>query len=743
MSTKSLEKIIKYGIYLVALVPLIVFKNYLSPFHFWKVTMFRSLIEILLIFYVVLIIKDRSFLPKPNKIFWSITCFVAVFGITTLLSSDFFPSFWGTLERMGGWFTFIHLWLFFIMAISILKTKEDWIKFIKISIWVSLLSSIYGFLQKTNWSLIMGSGGRNKIFGTIGNSALFAGYILINTFLSLIIGLRKSESKANKWIYISIFFVNVLAIFLTGIRGSVAALVVGLVIFGLLYSYKLGSKKIRIFAFSFIALIVVSIIGLQFLQNSSLVQNSSYLKRYSDISPSTYTVQTRLWTWKSGLQGWVDNFKTIILGWGPENFNIPFSKNFNPKHFNGLGSETLFDRAHNMFIEVLVTMGIVGLLVYISIFVFAFKILSRMSKKDQDDEKKLIGLGLISCLIAYIIHNCFIFDTISNFIMFFLILGFIYLFDKPESVKNNTSKINNKNLTSIVATVLTTLVIISIYCTNIVPAKANYTTTRAIVASWKSNHDLAFEKYEKALSYSALGKYEIRNRFSQYILERANGLETIDQKTIERVNLAIEYQKKNAEEHPLDYLPELYLSRAYIIFGKKDANSEYNDLSLEHSAKALKLSPTFVRTYYELAQAYVNKKQYDQAISYFEKAKDLNPDVGISWWYLGLTYIEAGQIEKGLEVLDIARNKGYKPGEYDLIRETEAYIKLQDFQKVAELYNVLIAMNPNQAQYHASLAVTYSRIGKKIEAVSEAKKAASLDSKYAKEAEAFIKSLGY
>ena len=43
-----LLKILKVGVYAVALVPLIIFSQFLSPFHFGKVIVFRSIVELIL-----------------------------------------------------------------------------------------------------------------------------------------------------------------------------------------------------------------------------------------------------------------------------------------------------------------------------------------------------------------------------------------------------------------------------------------------------------------------------------------------------------------------------------------------------------------------------------------------------------------------------------------------------------------------------------------------------------------------
>ncbi|OHB17221.1 MAG: hypothetical protein A2913_00190 [Parcubacteria group bacterium RIFCSPLOWO2_01_FULL_40_65] len=738
MSKVNLEKIIKYGIYLSVLVPLIIFSEFISPFHFGKVLIFRSLVEIIAVFYIVLLIKHgRVHLPPRTPLFWAVSFFTLAFGLTTFTSINTYQSFFGTLERMGGWFSFIHFWMFFVIAAAILRKKEDWLLFIKFSLAVSLFSAFYGFLQKTDFQWVIGSGGRNKIFGTIGNPALFAGYIIVNAFLALMMYFRPAGSKNEKLFYGSVFILDAIAVLLTGVRGSVLGLIIGLVIFGFLYSYSFGSSKLKKITIGFFISVIIVAGILYSLRNTEFVKESHYLSRYADISFKSFTVQTRFWAWQAGFNGWNDSIKNIVFGSGPEMFNIPFSKHFNPKFFRGIGSETLFDRAHNQFLEVLFTMGLIGFMAYILIFIRAFKILN---KTNDTTENKVFKLGLTSTLIAYMIHNFFIFDTAANYLLFFTVLGFINFLSLSQLQIVINKKIKNSNFSAtFVGIVLAIAAIFLIYKFEITPAKANYATTRAIVASWSGNHDLAFEKFKEAMAYETFGKYEIRHRYGQYILERVNS-QSVDEKTETRLSVAIDNIGKNVKESKQDYLPYLYLSRLYIMLGKNDSSSVYNNLALEHSLKALEISPTFVRTHYEIAQAYLNKKNYSEAAKWFEKTVNLNPEVLLSKWYLGITLVQGGRVLEGLEIIEES-GYPYKNEETDLLRMIDIYISLNDLRKLAELFEALTVLKPKNPQYFASLAAAYKQIGEKDKAIKAAQVAAGLDPNFAKEAQDFIDSL--
>ncbi len=702
-----------------------------------------------MVFYLILVLKDRKWLPQKHPFLIVFALFTLFFGITTVTSINPYLSFWGSLERMGGLWSFIHYLIYFVILISIFKTREDWTRLLELMIFVGVLSAIYGFGQKTNLSFFLGSGDRARIFGTIGNAALFAGYQVVTLFTALTLAISSWIKPKLKGYLLIAALINGIAIMMTAVRGSILGLFAGLFVFVFLYAFVLNSRRAKQAVLSLIGIFVLFLIFAFAFKDSSFVKNSNYLSRITSISPSTMTVQTRFWAWHAGIQGWEESAKTILFGWGPENFDVPFSRHFNPKFFNGIGSETLFDRAHNMFVEVLVTMGALTFIVYLGMFVLAYRLLWLKIIKGGGPNAK-IGMGLVALITAYIIHNSFIFDTSANFIVFFTIFGFATWLTSFPAESSSVSASNSKTAVSHkLGLSFQTLMIILlggagflIYWTNVRASEANYANTRGIVASWANDFDGALAKFKESMSYDVPGKYDYRDRYAEFILQYISSKTTLNQKELDAVILAITEVQKNADENKDDYLPYLYISRLYVSLGKSDPKSPFNDLALQNSMKALEISPTFVRTYYEIAQDYLNKKDYASAIKYFNEAAQLNPDVALTYWYLAATYLEVGDTQKGLVAVDQADKLGYQFAEADLIKLLGIYIKMQDYPKIIRTYENLIKIKPANAQYHASLAAAYATVGNIDQAVSEAHKATQLDPSFEAQARAFVQSLG-
>jgi len=751
---KFLVKILKASLYMVAFVPLIIFSQYNSPFHFGKVIIFRSIVEIMLVVYILLIWQNRSYLPRFNKITWGFLAFALAFTLATITSVHAYQSFWGTLERMGGLWTFWHYFIYFIILTSIFRERKDWIFLFKLMAGAGILSALYGFGQKTSSDFFVGGQGRVRIFGTVGNAALFAGYQLLITFLSLTMFVRKEISMREKQLFGSAIILCGIAVMMTAVRGSILALGAGILLYAGLYAWTSNSKMAKKVLLSLISTFFVFIVLAVLLRGSGVIK-TGYLERITNFSPNNFTVKTRFWTWAAGINGWNDSLKTIIIGWGPENFNIPFSKHFNPNFYTGPGSETMFDRAHNMFVEVLVTMGLIGLLGYLSIFWFSLRKLWTKLKTETEDRPVIIGL--ISIFVAYIIHNCFIFDTSANFITFFSILGFVSLVGNTDIESIRNYKKPNKIIFGFIAIVLSISTLILIYKTNVIPTYANYANTRGIIAGWgvqntsltsindktriQKYFDEAIKKFKESIAYGVPGKYEYRNKIAQFILDTIPRASYIDGYE-EALGYTIGEVQKNVEDFPQDYLPELYLSRLYITLGKSDAKSPYNDQALAHSLRALEISPTFVRTYYEVGQAYLNKKDYLKAQEYFAKAVELNPNVGTSLWYLASVKYQLSDKEGAADLAEKALKLGFSISESDYLRIVQIFLDVKNNDRVAWAIEELTKISPDNAQYWASAAVAYSRIGQIDKAIESAKTATRIDPKFEAEARIFVQSLG-
>src|SRR3989344_2405547 len=105
--------------------------------------------------------------------------------------------------------------------------------------------------------------------------------------------------------------------------------------------------------------------GLFLLKDQTWVREAPGVGRLVTISLQDSTTKARIMNWGTAWQGVKER---PVLGWGQDNFAVVFNKYYNPQMY---GQEQWFDRVHNVVFDWLVAGGVLGLLAYLSLFVFA------------------------------------------------------------------------------------------------------------------------------------------------------------------------------------------------------------------------------------------------------------------------------------------------------------------------------------------------------------------------------------
>ena len=373
-----LEKIIKIGILLSLFTPLVISKSTFYPYIFGKAIFFQILIEILLIFYLILIIQKPEFQPKLNPLNIALLIYFLVFILTTLTGLDPIRSFWSTQERMTGTFNLLHFGAFFLILGNVFKTKKDWFWLLRTSLLASALVSIYGLFH---FSLGLKS--------TLGNPGFLAAYLLFNIFFALFL-IIKDEKIFWRIPYSLVFFLNLFIFYYAARRAAYGGLFIGLFLFLLSLIFTLKTRK-RWIVLAFLIIFLIVSANIFWNQKERFIAGS----------------KPREISWAISWNAWQDRF---LLGWGPENYIYAFAKHFDPEYAKYTGE--WFDKAHNQIFETAVTTGLIGLLSYLAVFLIALYNFFR--------QKNFLFFSL---LVAYFITNLFWFDTTSSLIPFFITLS--------------------------------------------------------------------------------------------------------------------------------------------------------------------------------------------------------------------------------------------------------------------------------------------------------------------------------
>ncbi len=136
---KWLLIIIRFFCFAILLTPLIIFRNAYFPYIVPKTLYFRIIVDIISLFYLWLVWRDRSFLPKKSWVGWSLLFYYVILIVATIASTNPIRSFWSTWERMDGTFTLLHVLAYVLILVHVFKEEKWWRR---LFIWQMVLAVI-------------------------------------------------------------------------------------------------------------------------------------------------------------------------------------------------------------------------------------------------------------------------------------------------------------------------------------------------------------------------------------------------------------------------------------------------------------------------------------------------------------------------------------------------------------------------------------------------------------------------
>lgn len=723
-TNKILRNIIVAGIFFLPFICLIVYTHFFFPFITGKNFTFRIIVEVIACLWVILALRDQTALPKSTRILQAFAVFVGLLFVSDLGSPNVYKSFWSNYERMEGWVTLAHLFTLFVVMSSVM-TRKLWERLFRISIVASLILFGYGCLQ------LMGQldihQGATRIDTTIGNSAYLGGYMLFNIFLALymLVGYLKSNYGTKSWGYFwPIFYgfailADTFILIMTATRGAEIGLIVGLSCFagGLAFFDKEGTKFSKRAGAG--VLIAVGLLGgaFVFARNTDFVTKSQSLSRMGSFVDQLLTfdkkvicegeLKSRCLLWPMSFQGVKER---PVFGWGQESFNYVFNKYYDPRMYS---QEQWFDRTHNVFFDWLIAGGILGLLAYLSLFGFALHYLWKKGSSFSALESSV----LTGLLVGYFLHNFTVFDNITSYILFVMVLSYISSTSGKVSetlaseIKSLDSGLKNQILIPIVA-IITILIV---YKVNVPPMLASYELISAL-SGQAGGPAVNLEHYKKALSYESLGDSEIREQLVQVTSQAANN-QGIDPKIRnDFFELTKEQVKIQLARTPEDARYFLFSGSFLSSFG--DSEGAIRDLTTAH-----KLSPNKQTILFTLGSAHLSKRDYKSAVAVMKQAYELAPafDEARKIYALALVYDRQLSVaEELLKSYDAASIVGDQ-------RFIIAYYTSGYYEKALEGLNYVISKDPNNAQLYFSRASVEVPLGRRNAAIADLNKVIELN----------------
>lgn len=588
---------------------------------------FRKFSKLTLIFIAILSPVLALLLYVLHKI--GLDLFYVISLITPLLSLYLWRK--TPLEGPGcnGFTLFLFLFIPFYSIILWMENRSKFFEYFNLTRVLCLIGAIFFLSLGLGASFLL-----NKLslgtpyFKTI--DMAFA--VLIFLFLAW---LAFSKRDNLKYILFFVpFLIMVLTLFLISAQAATLSVVVGLFLVFLLWLIFRKKGMLKWAGISLLLILIVSTFAFIYLG----FQSDSYVRKQLIERTVGETFGGRFIVWQGAWQGFLQK---PVWGWGPENFEFSFIKNYNPcMGTPKCGGDVWYDRAHNVVLDNLVAGGVVGLVFYLLIFGAVFLVLWKSFFKNRNNF--WIAVIFSAALIAYFAQNLTVFDMINSYLVFFLILGFAasQAVSHKENAPQENQIQNSGGLSQ--SLIILSVIVLFFFSFNKFITKPYEVDAYVIKAITTQDPEIRLTFLKSAVLISPVGKFQVREFLTDYA------------QNYYQLDFIIQELEKTATESPYDFRSAIKLGQAYTALGKFDPPKLSK--ADEVLKKAIEISPKNQQGYWYLAQTKIYEGKFNEALDLAQKAVDLEPNMSRSY----LVVIEIAKIMGNKELAKEEAQKAVK-----------------------------------------------------------------------------------
>jgi len=693
---KDFLKFVVYGgLFAVPFLTLYVANDYFFPFITGKNFWFRIIVDGTLIAWLLLALYDSQYRPKFS---WIMGSFAALLGVMLIANAQGLhptSSFWSNFERMDGYVSLVHTFLYMIILGSMFTTKKIWFWFFNMTVAVATYVAGYGLMQYFGY--IPGGG---RIDSTLGNAAYMAIYMLFHIFIVAWLFVQSTETW-QKVIYALLLPMFIFVLIETGTRGTAVGLAVGVMVMtGYIGFFGTQFKEYRKYAIGAFIFLLLAVGGFVAGRDSDVIQNQPNLARIANISLDDLEIRSIIWG-----MAWEGVQDRPLLGYGQSNFNYVFNENYDPRLY---AQEQWFDRAHNIFMDWLIAGGFLGLIAYLSIFAACLYYLILRPLMQKDESFTVIERGIILGLLAgYFTHNLVVFNNIVSYIFFAAILGLIHVRVATPIKAIVTKKVDEAIITQAalpVGVVAFGLIVYFVHAPGMAAATDIIKGFRAMQPSVEQGVQqppagpaVMLEEFKTAVSRDSFAQQEIAEQIAQQAMSIARAEQVDPEVRAAFTQYAEERLNQLVTDKPGDARVHVFVSSYYRATNQLDRAAE--ELTIARELSPNKQAIIIQQGFIALAQG-----NNDAADEFFETAFALDEENPQAREYYAASRLYQNDIEGAQALItDDAIRTQLSNSDFFLGAANQAGAN----EVLIDLFETRLAADDSQAQTWATLAFLY------------------------------------
>ncbi len=689
---------------------------YINPFshlafHLSKVLLFQFAVIFMLAMAVADWIYTRS-IPERFR-FGNISksalhIAILIFGllsiVSTIISITPHTSFWGSYFRNDGLLTLICLILFFLIISSYIRSRTQVIKVIYSLLISSGIVSIIGILQSFFSNILVVYISSKRVFSTIGNPlavSVFLAIVIPFTMAMIFFRWKYSSKGKNNWISLALIVLLALqlwCLYLAQYSITILLYLISPILFLTLWGFIHRNRIVSgIFA---LALIIILTAGTMVIMRSASSGMQGGVSTGNGDVPSSGITQTQFTTvtnriahWQGTIKMMIDSSKSPLIGDGLSFLRIPFG--YGPETFpdtyqgyypDNLKSSFMYnlsinDRPHNHYLYLAATVGILGLIAFLSMLVTFFYLSYRYIRRSTIGFDKLVIIALISGVVAYMSDSFFNPNSILAQYPLWLMFGLlssmsviIFSTDKDSEEEKISKKLQEKSIPGIKAS-----------------TNRRFLSIGAAVLFVALGIGITIKPF--------LADIQIQKGLNLYAMRGENVIDAFE-KAVELVP---------GEANYWQYLGWFGYVKALDV-GQTPARTKYLTISADAYEKAKELEKYNVINYLLLADIYVfwgsegSSDKYPLAFSLYDQAEQLSNGnaVILNKWAIGL--ISKGDLDSAKAMLDKSVEMDPKWGQTTFVYSL-LYAEKKDDIKVNEYLIKPVQNSPGMLSYFTDLCL--------------------------------------
>ena len=389
-----------------------------------NVPRFLTLLVIGLVSVGLLIVSYGRLIKSDHRLLLLVsTLFIIWLGIVLFTSKiNLAEGLFGVTGRQTGFLTYLSLIALMALAAA-LSSNRDLVTASKLLIISGWASGLYGLIQIIDADPFDWINPYSPVFGLFGNPNFHASFMGICAVVALVICFDAAQTKRFRWTSLIFVLVAVLNIYESKSQQGFLVLMAGIFVF--LYLYIRNNPRLSKLIVPYLFLAVISFVAvvLDILQRSPW---KSFL--YKD------SVTFRGDFWRAGWKMTTDN---PIFGVGPDGYRDQYRFSRDLVTAMRPGSDVQTDSAHNVFLDLSASGGLVLLVLYILIIALVLTSAYKIVKRE-----KVFNPGftaVIAAWVAYTAQSVISINQIGLAVWGWVLSGLIigYEINTRESTKNS------------------------------------------------------------------------------------------------------------------------------------------------------------------------------------------------------------------------------------------------------------------------------------------------------------------